>query len=65
MEPVAVSKQASCDYLDQMLKSNVSEIIPANRTLDTGTGAGERKGVCLFHWGEWRLRKNFLMPFKK
>ena len=62
-ESTDVSRQAWCDSLDQVLQSNVSEIILPNRTPEKG-GRGGETGVCLFHWEKCRLRENFPSPFK-
>lgn len=50
MEPMDVSRQAWCEYLDQILKCKMSKIIFPNRTLEKGE-RGERKGTCFISLG--------------
>lgn len=68
MKPMDISRHAYCECLDQILKSNMSETVFPNRTLEKDVGREKRSMFISLGWGpgeECRLRENFLMPFKK
>lgn len=52
MKPTDISRQAECEYLDQILKSNMSETKRPNRIPEKEVGR-KKRSVYITGEGEW------------